>query len=193
MCIALSVSPAYAAGMEGMQDMPGMMKDTTKATNDQVHKGKGTIENIDRNKHVITLNHQAIKSMGWLAMTMTFSVKDDASIGKLAPGQTVDFEFVRTPDGQYSITRITPAAAAKPDKQRSDNPHQQMMGGMEGMMGMMDMMGTCDRMMQGGMMGQMMPQLPAGNEKLQLQMQAEMMQKMGEVAAKYAAQIKEQK
>ena len=64
---------------------------------------------------------------------------------------------------------------------------------MEGMAGMMDMMGTCNRMMQGGIMGQMMPQLPAGNEKLQLQMQAEMMQKMGEVAAKYAAQIKEQK
>ena len=67
------------------------------------------------------------------------------------------------------------------------------MEGMEGMMGMMDMMGTCNRTMQGGMVGHMMPQLPAGNEKLQLQMQAEIMQKMGETLAKFAAQIKDEK
>ena len=48
------------------------------------------------------------------------------------------------------------------------------MGG--SMEGMMDMMGSCNRMMQGGMMGQMTHQLPVGIEKLQLQMQAEMMQ-----------------
>ena len=65
------------------------------------------------------------------------------------------------------------------------------MGG--GMMGMMDMMSSCNHMMQGGMTGHMLPQLPPGNEKLQLQMQAEMMQKMGEIVAKYAAQIKEEK
>lgn len=41
--------------------------------------------------------------------------------------------------------------------------------------------------------GHMLPQLPPGNEKLQLQMQAEMMQKMGEIVAKYAAQIKGEK
>jgi hypothetical protein len=34
------------------------------------------------------------------------------------------------------------------------------------------------------------PQLPAGNEKLQLQMSAEIMQKVGEIVAKYANQIK---
>lgn len=65
-----------------------------------------------------------------------------------------------------------------------------MMGG-PGMMGggMMNMMGQCERMM-GARGGHAMPQLPPGNEKLQLQMQAEMMQRMGEILAKYAAQIK---
>lgn len=67
-----------------------------------------------------------------------------------------------------------------------------MMGG--GMMDMMHMMGACSRMMGGGMMGgAMMPQLPPGNEKLQLQMQAEMLQKMGEIAARYAEHIKTDK
>jgi hypothetical protein len=72
-----------------------------------------------------------------------------------------------------------------------------MMGGMmgRGMMGngmdggMMGMMGACEQMMnaRGSMSG--MPKLPPGNEKLQLQMQAEMMQKMGEILSSYAARI----
>ena len=41
-----------------------------------------------------------------------------------------------------------------------------------------------------GMMGSHgLPALPPGNEKLQLQMQAEIMQKVGEILAKYAAQV----
>jgi hypothetical protein len=65
-----------------------------------------------------------------------------------------------------------------------------MMGG--GMMGggMMNMMRGCEMMMRGHGAGHAMPQLPPGNEKLQLQMHAEMMQRMGETLAKYAAQVK---
>ena len=65
-----------------------------------------------------------------------------------------------------------------------------MMGG-GGMIGggMMNMMQQCERMM-GARGGHGVPQLPPGNEKLQLQMQAEMMQRMGEILAKYAAQVK---
>ena len=59
-----------------------------------------------------------------------------------------------------------------------------MMGG-----GMMNMMGQCERMM-GARGGHAMPQLPPGNEKLQLQMHAEIMQRVGEILAKYAAQVK---
>ncbi|MEO7812789.1 MAG: hypothetical protein ABIR73_12195 [Usitatibacter sp.] len=66
--------------------------------------------------------------------------------------------------------------------------------GMGGMMSMMDscdrmMHGDNDRMMQGGSMGQTTPQLPPGNDKLQLQMQAEIMQKTGEIVSRYAARI----
>lgn len=53
-------------------------------------------------------------------------------------------------------------------------------------------------MQKGGMMGAghmphmvTLPSLPPGNEKLELQMQAEMMQKVGEILAKYAGQVKE--
>jgi hypothetical protein len=69
------------------------------------------------------------------------------------------------------------------------------MGGMKGMMGgdMMGMMGSCHAMMnkKGMPDGAAMLQLPPGNEKLEFRMRAEMMQKMGEIALKYADQIKE--
>ena len=67
----------------------------------------------------------------------------------------------------------------------ADKPAAHGMPGMQGMQGMQGMMSGCP-MMGGGMM----PQLPSGNEKLQLQMWGEMMQKMGEIASKYAAQVK---
>ena len=67
-------------------------------------------------------------------------------------------------------------------------PGMEMKGMDHGMMqgGMMDMMNSCKQMMSGGAMT---PQLPAGNEKLQLQMQAEIMQKTGEIIAKYADKL----
>ncbi len=70
------------------------------------------------------------------------------------------------------------------------------MGAMKAMMGgddMMGMMRSCHAMMNKKRMsgGSAMPQLPPGNEKLEFRMHAEMMQKMGEIAVKYADQIKE--
>lgn len=79
--------------------------------------------------------------------------------------------------------------------------HQGMMGasgsmgdgGMMGMMGMMEMMQSCQKMMGSATMsaGSALPHLPPGNEKLDFQMRAEMMQKIGEIAAKYSDRIKE--
>lgn len=77
--------------------------------------------------------------------------------------------------------------------------HQGMMGHHPGGMGQQGGKGKPGGMMscpmmgggaRGGMMGSHMgPTLPPGNEKLQLQMQAEIMQKVGEILAKYAAQV----
>ena len=95
----------------------------------------------------------------------------------------------------WSIAQEKPQPAKPGAGMRGMEGMQGMQGmeGMGGMMGMMDMMGSCNRMMQGGSMPHGMPQLPPGNAKLQLQMHAEMMQRMGEILAKYAAQIKEDK
>jgi hypothetical protein len=84
-------------------------------------------------------------------------------------------------------------AAAEPDKPAGAmmGDHGSMMsGGMMNGGGMMGMMRGCQAMM-GGASGDALavPKLPPGNEKLELQMRAEMMQKMGEIAGRYAGQI----
>lgn len=87
------------------------------------------------------------------------------------------------------------ALAQQPSKPAPGMQHGDGRSMDRGMMGGGDMMG-------GGMMGghhgmmsgmMMVPRMPPGNEKLEFQMRAEMMQKMGEIAAKYASQIKEAK
>lgn len=74
--------------------------------------------------------------------------------------------------------------------------HHGMMGMMGGGMmaggGMKDMQ-ACQSMMdhRSGMAGMGLPRLPAGNEKLEAQMHAEMLQKLGEISARYADRIKD--
>lgn len=101
-------------------------------------------------------------------------------------------------DATKNPTTPSTAQRAAPDGGRHDGAamHGGMMNGaggmmrgnggmMNGMSGMMGMMNGCSAMMGGAMT----PHLPAGNEKLQLKMQAEIMQKTAEILAKYADQI----
>src|SRR5687768_9253901 len=94
------------------------------------------------------------------------------------------------------LTAATPAFAQQQHQHEQGAKPPAGRGGMMGQGGMMghgqgsmDMMRHCQQMM-GGHAGHAMPQLPPGNEKLQLQMHAEMMQKVGEILSKYAAQVK---
>ena len=94
-----------------------------------------------------------------------------------------------------------PAFAQQPDPHQHDEagqPSQPSPGqgrGMGGMMGGMGGMMGCPMMSGGamGMMGESMPHLPPGNEKLELQMHADMMKAMGDIMAKYAARLPERK
>ncbi len=103
--------------------------------------------------------------------------------------------------GAVAVSGAVGLAGAADQGQAKPGPGMPGMGEMpmgRGMMGhgMMGdgMMESCRKMMGGAMSGNTaMPHLPPGNEKLEFQMHAEMMQKMGEIAAKYADRIKEAK
>ena len=96
--------------------------------------------------------------------------------------------------GALALSGAALAAPAAPSPQQGGadaQGHHGMMG--RGMMGDMMDMHACQSMMGSGpgMSGLGLPKLPPGNEKLEAQMQAEMLQKLGEIAARYADRVKD--
>lgn len=93
----------------GAQAMGSKPAESPKASPAQVHTGQGTLNRIDPSTGRVNITHGPIPSLGWSAMTMDFQVKDKAQLSKLKAGQKVSFELLKGSDGQYLITRITPA------------------------------------------------------------------------------------
>jgi Cu(I)/Ag(I) efflux system protein CusF len=91
-------------GMEGMRNMPMNMKggeDKAGAT----HKTTGVVKSLNKEKGTVTFAHEAVESLKWPAMTMSFSVKDEALFKKLSTGEKVKFEFVK--EGKhYVVTSV---------------------------------------------------------------------------------------
>jgi Cu(I)/Ag(I) efflux system membrane fusion protein len=75
------------------------------------HKGEGKVEAVDLAQGSATLAHGPIASLKWPGMAMEFKVKDPAVLRTLRPGQSISFEFVEEPGGNYAIVRVQPAAA----------------------------------------------------------------------------------
>ncbi len=109
---APALSHAQSGGMKGM-DMKGMemkgmdMKgmESAKKAPGAVHKGAGTVKNVDSAKGTVTIAHDPVKSLNWPAMTMDFEVRDKAKLAALKPGQKIEFEFVEE-KGKYAITGV---------------------------------------------------------------------------------------
>lgn len=70
-------------------------KSTDKAAASKTHQGTGVVQSVDPSAGTVTLQHEAIQSIGWSAMTMAFSVQDKSALESVKPGQKVDFAFVQ--------------------------------------------------------------------------------------------------
>lgn len=68
-------------------------------------RGVGIVRSVDAANGKVTLQHEAIESLGWPPMTMAFTVSDPKLLQGLAPGMKVRFAFVQQPGG-YRITGI---------------------------------------------------------------------------------------
>jgi len=86
------------------------------------HQGSGTVDGIDAKAGTLTLNHEAVASLKWPAMTMEFSVANPSLLAGLKPGMAVNFEFVERQPGEWVITRVTPKRSA-PAVQVDHNAH----------------------------------------------------------------------
>lgn len=80
-----------------------------RAAEGPVHKGQGTVNRVDANAGKVNMTHGPIPTLKWPGMTMDFAVKDKQALGKIKPGQKVEFKVGEEPKGQYVITEITPA------------------------------------------------------------------------------------
>ena len=107
---ALIAAVAYAdqqqmsPNMPGMAAMPGMQHGTKAA---EAH-GVGVIRAIDTAQGTITLQHQAITSLGWPAMTMTFKVASPEVLKGIKVGEKVQFTL-HTAGMAGTVTAIKPA------------------------------------------------------------------------------------
>lgn len=96
-------APAFAATQQMDPDMPGMQHDAKRAD----AQGVGVVKAIDTAGDTITLKHEAIASIQWPAMTMTFKVASPELLKKAKVGDKVKFGL--QPAGMAGmVTSIAP-------------------------------------------------------------------------------------
>lgn len=104
---ALAIASMAISAQQNMDpNMPGMTgMQATKPTQAQ---GIGVVKAVDTAKGTITLQYQAIATIGWPAMTMTFKADPLALLQKVKVGDKV--KFTLHPAGMAStVTAISPA------------------------------------------------------------------------------------
>lgn len=114
------------------------------------HLAIGTVKSLDAAGRSVTIDHQAIPSLGMPAMTMQFQLASSSRLA-LKPGQSVAFTFIASADGltigaAQPIQRAGNAAAERPSAEPSmPNMDRHGMDGIGGMTGTMD---SCQDMMR---------------------------------------------
>jgi Cu(I)/Ag(I) efflux system membrane fusion protein len=87
------------------------------------HRGSGRIAALDAQAGTIELEHEAMPSLGWPAMTMEFGVADRSLLRGLKAGDRVDFELSTKAAGEYVIEQIAPPAKPKPPASAQHQGH----------------------------------------------------------------------
>jgi membrane fusion protein, copper/silver efflux system len=81
---------------------------------DAGHRGSGKIAALDAQAGTVELDHEAMPSLGWPAMTMEFKVADRSLLSGLKTGDRIDFEVSAGEAGKYVIRRVAPAKPKPP-------------------------------------------------------------------------------
>ena len=65
----------------------------SNGTQQSTHKAVGVVKTIDPREGKVMVAHEAVKSLDWPAMTMSFRVQDKTVLNELTPGRKIEFEF----------------------------------------------------------------------------------------------------
>ena len=72
------------------------------------YHGTAKVESIDKDE--VMLSHGPIPALKWPPMTMGFKNPQHGLPPRLKVGDDVEFDFVKTQEGDYALTRIAPIA-----------------------------------------------------------------------------------
>ena len=86
------------------------------------HQAEGTLDGLDPETGMVSINHGPVASLQWPAMTMEFKAANATLLKGLKPGAAVAFEFVERQPGEWVITRIQPTTG-QPVRAESHNGH----------------------------------------------------------------------
>lgn len=101
--VALSASILAIAQFGGMNGTD--ITQQSKSTSAVAHQALAVVKNVDAANGKVTLAHEPIKSLGWPAMTMGFTVKDKTLFAKLVLGREANVEIVQQ-GGDYVVTAV---------------------------------------------------------------------------------------
>lgn len=105
--VSILFSGAALAAGHDHHDMGAMQSPAAVATTskDAGYAATGVVKRIDAANGKVTVQHEAIASLGWPRMTMAFRVADKKTLASLKPEQKVDFRFVQK-GNEYVITSV---------------------------------------------------------------------------------------
>ena len=94
--VSIAAAATGYAQSDSMRNMDTKEKPAAgKSTPAKLHKAAGTVTKVDPASSKVTIAHGPVPTLNWSAMSMTFTVKDKALLGKLPSGKKVEFEFVQ--------------------------------------------------------------------------------------------------
>lgn len=99
-------SPAIPMAQPGSPTVGADGASTSPAADATTADGAGVITAVDPAAATITINHEAIRSIGWPAMTMTFKASP-AVLREAAVGDRIQFDLT-VRDGAGEVTAIYP-------------------------------------------------------------------------------------
>lgn len=100
---ALLIAPLAHAQSDHMKGMDhGSMSKKSQAKS---HPAAGVVKSVNADKGTVTIDHGAVPTINWPAMTMTFKPGDKKLLSQLKPGAKVDFEFEQR-GKDYVITKV---------------------------------------------------------------------------------------
>lgn len=101
LCLFLALPAAFSPA--GAQS-PGA-KAPAKGAQAAAHRTTGVVKSVNRENGTASIAHEAVPSLNWPAMTMTFKVTNRELLETLRQGAKVDFSFVQSGRG-YVITQL---------------------------------------------------------------------------------------